>query len=92
MIDAETRLGEGCHVSQEKSAERSLHIRSAAEKHNTHKHRLNTLTSIITVVAIFSADKNGFKSVISIFCCSVSVENISLHFQTFIWPLIVIIQ
>ncbi len=36
--------------------------------------------------------KNGFKSVISIFCCGVSGGNISLHFQTFIWPLIVIIQ
>ncbi len=41
---------------------------------------------------VFSPAKNGFKSVISIFCCSVSVENISLHFQTFILPLIVIIQ
>ncbi len=38
------------------------------------------------------AAKNGFKSVISIFCCSVSVGNISLHFQTFILSLIVIIQ
>ncbi len=36
--------------------------------------------------------KNGFKSVISIFCCSVSVGNNSLHFQTFILPLIVIIS
>ncbi len=36
--------------------------------------------------------KKGFKSDISIFCCSVSVGNISLHFQTFILPLIVIIQ
>ncbi len=36
--------------------------------------------------------KNGFKSVISMFCCSVSVGNISFHFQTFILPLIVIIQ
>ncbi len=34
--------------------------------------------------------KNGFKSGISIFCCSVSVSNISLRFQTFILPLIVI--
>ena len=41
---------------------------------------------------VFSSAKNGFKSVISIFCCSVSVGNISLHFQTFILPLIVIIQ
>ncbi len=56
------------------------------------------LTLLYTVVAkiittlVFSAAKNGFKSVISIFCCSVSVENISLHFQTFILLLIVIIQ
>ncbi len=41
---------------------------------------------------VFSPDKNGFKSVISIFCCSVSVGNISLLFQTFILPLIVMIQ
>jgi len=33
-----------------------------------------------------------FKSVISVFCCSVPVGNISLHFQTFILPLIVRIQ
>ncbi len=53
---------------------------------------------ILTVVAkiirtlVFSPAKNGFKSVISIFCCSASVANISLHFQTFILPLNVIIQ
>ncbi len=41
---------------------------------------------------VFSPTKNGFKSVISTFCCSVSVGNISLHFQTFILLLIVIIQ
>ncbi len=41
---------------------------------------------------VFSPAKNGFKSVISIFCCSESVGNISLHFQTFILPLIVLIQ
>ncbi len=41
---------------------------------------------------VFSPAKKWFKSVISIFCCSVSVGNISLHFQTFILPLIVIIQ
>ncbi len=45
---------------------------------------------------VFSPTKNSFKSYyyffISIFSCSVSVGNISLHFQTFIWPLIVIIQ
>ncbi len=29
-----------------------------------------------------SAARDGFKSVISIFCCSVSGGNISLHFQT----------
>ncbi len=40
---------------------------------------------------VFSPAKNVF-SVISIFCCSVSVGNISSHFQTFILPLIVIIQ
>ncbi len=34
---------------------------------------------------VFSPDTNSFKSVISIFCCIVSVGNISLHFQTFIW-------
>ncbi len=33
---------------------------------------------------VFSAANNGFTSVISIFCCSVSVVNISLHFQTLI--------
>ncbi len=36
--------------------------------------------------------KKKIKSVISIFCCSVSVGNISLHFQTFVLPLIVLIQ
>ncbi len=41
---------------------------------------------------VFSAAKSGFKSVIYIFCCSVSIGNISLHFQTLIFPLIVIIQ
>ncbi len=46
---------------------------------------------------VFSAAKNGFKSVISIFCCSVSVGNIryikyQIYFQTFILPLSVIIQ
>ncbi len=41
---------------------------------------------------VFSPAKNGFKTVISIFCCSVSVGNISLHFQTFFLPLIGIIQ
>ncbi len=40
----------------------------------------------------FSPAKNGLISVISIFCCSVSVGNVNLHFQTFILPLIVIIQ
>ncbi len=53
-------------------------------------HAYNEAKMIRTLV--FSAAKNGFKSVISIFCCSVSVGNISLHFQTFILPLIVIIQ
>ncbi len=41
---------------------------------------------------VFSPAKNGFKSVISIVCFSVSVGNISLHFQTLMLPLIVIIQ
>ncbi len=55
-------------------------------------------TQLATVMAkmirtlVFSATKNSFKSVISIFCCIGSVGNISLHFQTFIYPLIVIIQ
>ncbi len=40
----------------------------------------------------FNQLKSGFKSVISVFCCSASVGNISLHFQTLILPLIVIIQ
>ncbi len=39
---------------------------------------------------VFSPTKNGFKSVISIFCGSVSVGNISLHFQTLFLSLIVI--
>ncbi len=52
----------------------------------------NTAVARIITTLVFSAAKNGFKSVISIFCCSVSVGNISLHFQTFILPLIVIIQ
>ncbi len=41
---------------------------------------------------VFSPARNDFKSVISIFCCSVSIGNISLHFQTLILPIIVIIQ
>jgi len=41
---------------------------------------------------VFSPQRNGFNPVIYIFCCSVSVGNISLHFQTLIVPLIVIIQ
>ncbi len=41
---------------------------------------------------VCSPAKNGFKSIISIFCCSVTVGNISLYFQTLILPLIVIIQ
>jgi len=36
---------------------------------------------------VFLAQRNGFKPVIYIFCCSVSVGNISLHFQTLIVPL-----
>ncbi len=41
---------------------------------------------------VFSRAKHGVKSVISIFCCSVSEGNIRLHFQTLIWSLIIIIQ
>ncbi len=41
---------------------------------------------------VCSPAKKCFKSIISIFCCSVSVGNISLYFQTLILPLIVIIQ
>jgi len=41
---------------------------------------------------LFLPQRNGFKPVIYIFCCSVSVGNVSLHFQTLIVPLIVIIQ
>ncbi len=51
-----------------------------------------TVVAKIISTLVFSPTKNGFKSVISIFCCSVSVGNISLHFQTFIVSLIVIIQ
>ncbi len=49
-------------------------------------HRRNGFYTVLFIL------KNGFESVISIFCCSVSVGNISLHFQAFILPLIVIIQ
>ncbi len=51
-----------------------------------------TVVAKIIRTLVFSPAKNGFKSVISIFCFSVSIGNISLHFQTFILPLIVIIQ
>ncbi len=48
---------------------------------------------IRTLVFSPGKKKKVFKSVISIFCCSsVSVGNISLHLQTLILPLIVIIQ
>uniref|UniRef100_A0A8C1US79 Si:ch211-149l1.2 n=1 Tax=Cyprinus carpio TaxID=7962 RepID=A0A8C1US79_CYPCA len=46
---------------------------------------LNFITTVVAKMIrtlVFLAAKNGFKSVISIFCCSVSVGNISLHFQT----------
>ncbi len=52
----------------------------------------NTVMAKIIRTLVISPAKNGFKVVISIFCCSVSVGNISLHFQTFILALIVIIQ
>ncbi len=51
-----------------------------------------TVVAKIIRTVVFSAAKNGFKSVISMFCCSVSVGNISLHIQTFILPLFVRIQ
>ncbi len=56
------------------------------------KHSRYTVAAKIIRTLVFSSAKNGFKSVISIFCCSVPVANISLHSQTFIWPFIVIIQ
>uniref|UniRef100_A0A8C1IJI9 DUF4592 domain-containing protein n=1 Tax=Cyprinus carpio TaxID=7962 RepID=A0A8C1IJI9_CYPCA len=46
---------------------------------------LNFITTVVAKMIrtlVFLAAKNGFKSVISIFCCSVSVGKISLHFQT----------
>ncbi len=56
------------------------------------KKDIYTVMAKMIITLVLPAAKNGLKSVISIFCCSVSVGNISLHFQTFIWPLIVIIQ
>ncbi len=50
-----------------------------------HTHSL--VAKIIRTLELSPA-KNVFKSVIYIFCCSVSIGNISLHFQTFILPLI----
>ncbi len=50
----------------------------------TGKNYIYTVVAKIIITLVFSAAKNGFKLVISIFCCSVSVGNISLHFQTFI--------
>ncbi len=47
-----------------------------------------TAVAKIIKTLIFSPAKIGFKSVISIVCCSVSVGNISLHFQKFILPFI----
>ncbi len=41
------------------------------------------------IILVFPADKNGFKSV---FCCSVSVGNISVHGKMNVWTLIVIIE
>ncbi len=38
-----------------------------------------TVVDKIIKTLVFSAAKNGFKSVISIFCCNVSEGNISLH-------------
>ncbi len=45
---------------------------------------VHTVVAKIIGALLFSPAENGFQSVISIFCCSVSVGNISLHFQTFI--------
>ncbi len=57
-------------------------------------HKLLNYTVVAKMIRtlVFSPAKKWFQSVISIFCCSVSVGNISLHFQTFILQLIVIIQ
>ncbi len=66
-------------------------------KSRSHKNNNNN-TYIYTVLCkslrplVFSPTKNVFKSVISIFCDSVSFGNISLHFQTFFLSLIVIMQ
>ncbi len=54
--------------------------------------RHTVVDKIIRTQAFSPAKNKGFMSVIYIFCCSLSVENISLHFQTLILPLIVIIQ
>ncbi len=51
----------------------------------------NLVDKMIRTIVLSTA-KNDFKLVISIFCCSVSVGNISFHFQTLILSLIVIIQ
>ncbi len=56
---------------------------------HTHTYTYTVVAKIIRTL-VFSPAKNGFKSVISIFCCSVSVGNISLHFQTEMLLLIVI--
>ncbi len=57
-----------------------------------HENFVHTAVAKMIKTLVFSAAKNSFKSVSSIFCCSVSVGNISLHSQTFNLPLIVIIQ
>ncbi len=67
-------------------------------KSRSYKKNNNNNTYIYTVLCkslrplVFSPTKNGFKSVISIFCGSVSVGNISLHFQTLFLSLIVTMQ
>ncbi len=48
------------------------------------QHKSTVVDKMIRTI-VFSAAKNAFKSVISIFCCSVSVGNISFHFQTLIF-------
>ncbi len=46
----------------------------------------------IIITLLYSPAKMVLSQLFLYFCCSVSVENISVHFQTFILPLIVIIQ
>ncbi len=54
--------------------------------------RLIAINLLTTLMYVCTTIFTSYIFVISIFCCSVSVGNIRLHFQTFILPLIVIIQ